>query len=184
MASNNVVYLVAVEYLSDGKWHDKERVLRRLMDAVPPGKAAAVAENRRIMQHRKVYGDTPLTPRRGNADMEKIIRAGARELARAVLGNKSRFEFNEDRSMVRLVPQEVIRERAKNTHADPSKPWRTRLLKQGINPDEHVTHAEFKRQRSAAMAAWTPEQWDAYHKTNSLKSWAARKANEEKEKDD
>src|SRR5213080_2207897 len=111
MPGPTVTYLAAVEYLADGKWHDLEKTVRRVMDAVPPGKAIQKAERARVHQHKKMAKlkgkpDTPVPPRRSQYDNERLIQVGARTIARSTLNNKGRFLINDECTKIRLLTEE------------------------------------------------------------------------------
>lgn len=171
----SVAYDAAVEYLADGKWHDLEKTMKRVMEAVPPGKATQQAERSRVIQYRRRGNKDPL-PRQYGYDMDRLIQIGARTIARSTLNNRGRFLINSDRTKIRLLTPDEIRERAsKGNSLRSSKGWETRLKAKGIDPDKHVTKEEAVRIRREIMAAWTPEQWSQYHADNNRKAWETRR---------
>lgn len=95
------LYRIAVRYLADGEWHEIERVIQHIIPKVHPAKATRRAERNRSKPKGKSWTAPP--ERTKNNDMDRIIRIGARSMAREALRNRA-FEIDNKTKRVRIRP--------------------------------------------------------------------------------
>jgi hypothetical protein len=102
--------LVSMRILADGKWHEREEIIRAVMKVIPPGLAYRHAEYVRKKQYvynLKKKGKDPEKilppPRIANRTADEVIEFGKRSLARTKL---PKYEYLEkDGTKIRLIPR-------------------------------------------------------------------------------